>query len=107
MRRRIVTQEELDRPKVRRVIVILAVGTVLSGIAAVVVGLDGEDAAPRARPTLDRPVDPLRAELLRCNGIGQAALDDSACRSAWAENRRRFFSPGERRSDVISQETRR
>ncbi|MFC5422875.1 putative entry exclusion protein TrbK-alt [Bosea eneae] len=106
MRRRIVTQEELDRPKVRRVIIILAIATVLSGIAAVVVGPDGEDAAPRARPALSQPVDPLRAELLRCNGLGQAALDDPACRSAWAENRRRFFSPGERRPADASQETR-
>ncbi len=106
MRRRIVTQEELDRPKVRRVIVILAVGTVVSGIAAVVVGLDGEDTAPRARPAISRPADPLRAELLRCNSLGQAALDDPACRSAWAENRRRFFSPGERRSVGHPQESR-
>jgi conjugative transfer region protein TrbK len=106
MRRRIVTQEELDRPKVRRVIVILGIGTVLSGIAALVVGLDGEDDAPSARPAVSRPADPLRAELLRCNGLGQAALDDPTCRSAWAENRRRFFSPGERRSDASSQETR-
>jgi conjugative transfer region protein TrbK len=106
MRRRIVTQEELDRPKVRRVIAIVTVGTVLSGIAAVVVGLDGEDAPPRARPAVSRPVDPLRAELLRCNGLGQAALDDAACRSAWAENRRRFFSPGKRGASGSSQETR-
>jgi conjugative transfer region protein TrbK len=106
MRRRTVIQEELDRPKVRRVIFILAIGTVVSGIAAVVVGLDDEDVAPRSRPAVSRPIDPLRAELLRCNGLGQAALDDPACRFAWAENRRRFFSPGERRSNSSAQESR-
>ncbi|HEV2605605.1 MAG TPA: putative entry exclusion protein TrbK-alt [Microvirga sp.] len=106
MRRRIVTQEELDRPKVRRVIVILAVGTIVSGIAAWVVGVDDENVETRARAADHRPVDPLRSELLRCNGLGQAALDDAACRSAWAENRRRFFSPGERRTAESPQETR-
>lgn len=32
------------------------------------------------------------AELLRCGDIGMAALDDAACRKAWAENRRHFLS---------------
>jgi hypothetical protein len=33
----------------------------------------------------------LRAELLRCQHLGQAALNDTACAAVWAENRRRFF----------------
>jgi conjugative transfer region protein TrbK len=36
--------------------------------------------------------DPLAAELLHCQSIGMAAQDDEACASAWAENRRRFFT---------------
>ena len=36
--------------------------------------------------------DPLAAELARCQSIGMAAQDDPACASAWAENRRRFFT---------------
>ena len=47
---------------------------------------------PVAPATTER--DPLAAELLRCRTITaeQLAADDS-CRRAWAENRRRFFTP--------------
>lgn len=37
--------------------------------------------------------DPLAAELRRCQSLGDAALDDQACASAWAETRRRFLPP--------------
>ena len=36
-------------------------------------------------------VDPLRAELSRCQRLGQAGASDSACLVAWDENRRRFL----------------
>ncbi|MCZ4072121.1 putative entry exclusion protein TrbK-alt [Agrobacterium sp. LMR679] len=32
-----------------------------------------------------------KSELGRCRDLGTAALEDVACRKAWAENRRRFF----------------
>ncbi len=38
--------------------------------------------------------DPLADELARCRAIGMAALEDAACKAAWAENRRRFFAAG-------------
>lgn len=38
--------------------------------------------------------DPLRAELIRCAGIGEAGPRDPSCLRAWAENRRRFLAPG-------------
>jgi conjugative transfer region protein TrbK len=38
--------------------------------------------------------DPLANELARCRAIGMAALEDAACKAAWAENRRRFFADG-------------
>ena len=38
--------------------------------------------------------DPLADELVRCHAIGMAALEDAACKAAWAENRRRFFAAG-------------
>ncbi|MCF3947380.1 putative entry exclusion protein TrbK-alt [Acidiphilium iwatense] len=37
--------------------------------------------------------DPLRAELSRCQLLGEAAEHDSDCLRAWAENRRRFLAP--------------
>ena len=36
-------------------------------------------------------VDPLPAELRRCQAIGAAGANDAVCLRAWAENRRRFF----------------
>ena len=42
--------------------------------------------------TLDEEgVDPLPAELRRCQAIGAAGANDAACLRAWAENRSRFF----------------
>ena len=105
MRRRITT-EELDRPKVVRVVVVLAASTLVAGVVAWLTGVEWDDRREQRRPAITRQADPLQTELLRCNGMGQAALDDPACRAAWAENRRRFFSPGERRSPTPSQESR-
>ena len=46
---------------------------------------------------IDEPdADPLRAELVRCSGIGEAGASDPACLQAWVENRRRFLAPGAR-----------
>jgi conjugative transfer region protein TrbK len=105
MRRRITTQEELDRPKVRRVVAILAAGTVLAGVAAWLAGAEVRDEGVIERSTVADPVpaDPLRVELLRCNGIGQAALDDAGCRAAWAENRRRFFGTPNRQPPSVNE----
>lgn len=48
------------------------------------------------------PADPLRAELIRCQSIGQAGASDGACLRAWAENRRRFLAPGARPIGAIA-----
>lgn len=44
---------------------------------------------PYAAPGPDG--DPLSAQLRDCAQMGEAALTSPACRSAWAEKRRRFF----------------
>jgi conjugative transfer region protein TrbK len=49
-------------------------------------------AAPEAEHVSAPQSDPLAAELSHCQSIGMAAQDDEACTSAWAENRRRFFT---------------
>lgn len=55
---------------------------------------------PPAENAASRPVavssDPLRAELIRCQELGETGPRDSACLRAWAENRRRFLAPGAR-----------
>ncbi|CAM5530381.1 hypothetical protein MAUB1S_08847 [Mycolicibacterium aubagnense] len=45
--------------------------------------------------------DPLRAELIRCAGIGEAGPRDPSCLRAWAENRRRFLAPGARPAEPL------
>jgi conjugative transfer region protein TrbK len=48
-----------------------------------------------AQPTRPAPpsADPLTAEISRCAAMGEAALQDEACRRAWTEHRRRFLGP--------------
>ncbi len=51
------------------------------------------DPAP-TRPAQTNAVNPLQAELLRCQSLGEAGPRDQACLRAWAESRRRFLTPG-------------
>jgi conjugative transfer region protein TrbK len=66
-------------------------------VLAVVVSWVGLRQAPRASshpaPTA---ADPLQADLLRCQALGQAGASDARCLAAWAESRRRFLSGGPR-----------
>jgi len=68
----------------------VAVGAILT---AAVNWMSGEDLRDREAVGMaaSKVDDPHAAELVRCNAIGSAALDDAACRAAWAENRRRFL----------------
>ena len=68
----------------------IAVGVILT---AAVIWLSSEDLKDREAVGVvsSKVDDPHAAELARCHDIGSAALDDAACRAAWAENRRRFF----------------
>lgn len=95
MRRRIITEAELDRPKRRRIVVVLGAGALIALAAAWAAGLDADEGYRPPVTSAHKPADPLRSELLRCNELGQPALDNPACRAAWAENRRRFFGSRE------------
>ena len=46
------------------------------------------------RPEAPATYDLLRAELIRCQSLGEAGTRDQACLAAWAESRRRFLTPG-------------
>lgn len=56
---------------------------------------------PAGAATSSPEGDPLRAELVRCQGIGGAGANDPACLRAWAENRRRFLSRDTRPADLL------
>jgi conjugative transfer region protein TrbK len=68
-------------------------------ITATAVELIGQEDAPtQDQPATSAiaPFDPLRAELRRCQLLGEAGAGDPTCLRAWAENRRRFLAPGSR-----------
>lgn len=71
-------------------------GTLAFAILAITLGglqlLQGPELAsspPAPRPA--KAADPLNAELLRCQALGEAGAGDPACLEAWAESRRRFL----------------
>lgn len=51
--------------------------------------------------TIQTQADPLRNELIRCQGLGEAGPRDTACLRAWAENRNRFLAPGARPAERL------
>jgi conjugative transfer region protein TrbK len=50
-------------------------------------------------------VDPLAAELQRCQSIGAAGANDTLCLRAWAENRSRFFMSDAQASEQLANDT--
>lgn len=53
--------------------------------------------------TLDEEgVDPLAAELQRCQSLGAAGANDATCLRAWAENRSRFFMSDAQASEELA-----
>jgi conjugative transfer region protein TrbK len=76
-----------------------ALGLVAVTIAMIMASVHfrDNDSGIVAATKLDFPAhgaDPLADQLARCRAIGMAALEDAACKAAWAENRRRFFAAG-------------
>jgi conjugative transfer region protein TrbK len=73
-----------------------AVAFVAVAITATIIELSRKEERPEimpARPTRAGAADPLRAELFRCQSLGEAGPRDPACLRAWAESRRRFLTP--------------
>ena len=76
---------------------VAAIAFVAIAITATVIELTRKEERPEAAPP--RPpahagaTDPLRAELFRCQSLGEAGPRDPACLRAWAESRRRFLTP--------------
>ncbi|MCB4919595.1 MULTISPECIES: putative entry exclusion protein TrbK-alt [Brucella] len=85
----------MDTKIAARMIAVFAIG---AGLTAAIAALRNDEDRPDAQaPRIARPggdpssVPATRRELVRCRDLGTAALEDVACRKAWAENRRRFF----------------
>ena len=84
-----------------------AMAFVLVAIAATAIHFRHGDHKPAenspASPVVFDP-DPLRAELARCQILGEAGAHDPGCLHAWAENRRRFLGGGTRPSESTAVE---
>jgi conjugative transfer region protein TrbK len=73
---------------------IAAMAFVMLAIAATAFQIKHGDqklADPSSSSTALVDGDPLRAELSRCQLLGEAGAHDTGCLRAWAENRRRFL----------------
>jgi conjugative transfer region protein TrbK len=85
----------MSRSLIGKGLILLSAALILTLIvigAVSEVSRDGQGVTPTASPTnIGR--DPQRAELLRCQSLGDAATKDSACLALWAETRQRFLTP--------------
>lgn len=73
-----------------------AIVFVALAITATVIDMTRKEPGPidmSVPPAVVPTTDPLRAELIHCQLLGEAAEHDPACLRAWAENRRRFLAP--------------
>jgi conjugative transfer region protein TrbK len=73
-----------------------AVVFVAFAITATVIELSRNDEAPIYRTVAaatEARVDPLKAELRRCQQLGEASTRDPACLQTWSDNRDRFLKP--------------
>ena len=77
-----------------------AVVFVAFAITATAMGWVRKDEAHDASIAQPAPpvTDPLRAELTRCQELGEAGPRDATCLAAWATARRRFLGDGTRSS---------
>lgn len=75
------------------VVIVAIAGTAAAIFVARDSGPSSSIATPLSVPV--PPVDSLHATLLHCAELGEAAIHDSDCLAAWAENRRRFLGADE------------
>lgn len=81
----------MDLKIAARVTAVLALGAAMTAAFMV---LRGDGLRDASSPHSAHPGgEPARVELGRCRNIGMAAIDDDACRKAWAEGRQRFLRP--------------
>lgn len=77
---------------------ICAVGIVTLAITATTIELSRRDEPPLYRSvaaTSEATTAPLKAELRRCQQLGEAGTRDPACLQAWSDNRDRFLKPSQ------------
>jgi len=74
---------------------VIAVLSLAAAMTAAVMALRDDGTEPDSAPVLRHPGgEPALSELQRCRDIGVRAIEDDACRKAWADHRRRFLTTG-------------
>jgi len=86
----------MDGKTLARVGAIVFVAVAITATAIEMTRKEEEPGATFARAAVAAATDPLRAELIRCQRLGEAGPRDPACLTAWAESRERFLAPGAR-----------
>jgi conjugative transfer region protein TrbK len=85
----------MSRSLIGKGLILLSAALILTLIvigAVSEVGPDGQEVLLTALPT-NIWRSPQHAELLRCQSLGETAIEDKACLALWAETRRRFLTP--------------
>ena len=103
MRRPRFVFEDDESIAIPRAAVLVAIGLAAGFLGAALwfESRDGERTGGAGPPSGLMLTDPLSIEFARCLALGEAGARDDACLRAWADNRRRFLTPGERPSAVF------
>ncbi len=93
----------MQRTQTRKVVAVSLSAAVVVGAAILAVKEEQAGRAAPAAPSAVRagPVDPLVAELARCQRLGESGARDAGCLAAWAESRRRFLAPSARSGALL------
>jgi conjugative transfer region protein TrbK len=86
----------MDGKLLARVGAVVFVALAITATAIEMTRKEDEPSSPVSGPMAAAPADPLRAELMRCQGLGEAGPRDPASLRAWAEYRERILAPGAR-----------
>ena len=77
----------MDGKLLARVGAVVFVALAITATAIEMTRKEDEPSSPVSGPMAAAPADPLRAELIRCQGLGEAGPRDPSCLRVWAENR--------------------
>jgi conjugative transfer region protein TrbK len=86
----------MDGKLLARIGAVVFVALAVTATAIEMTRKEDEPSSRASEPVGVMPADPLRAELMRCQGLGEAGPRDPACLRAWAESRERFLTSGAR-----------
>jgi conjugative transfer region protein TrbK len=91
----------MDGKLLARIGALVFVALAVTATAIEMTRKEDEPSSRASEPVGVTPADPLRAELIRCQGLGEAGPRDPTCLRAWAESRERFLTSGARPAERV------